>query len=713
MKKNIIPITDLRKTNEISQLVKSSSPVFITKNGYSDMVIMSDDYYERFCSSPASEKENHSPLSHLYMEKCKQEHCHGLIHIGLCSLPVAIGNVDKNIALMKEKIDEAIRDQLAILAFPELSICGYTSGDLLIQSALHDSIKAGIADLLKYTEGKEILVFVGAPIVFEDALYNCAIAIQNGKILGIVPKKYIPNYKEYYEGRYFEDYKRENSHIHYLGQDIPFGTKIVFQNNRYLNEIVSVEICEDAWAPHSPSLDHAMAGATVIFNLSASNETLGKQDTRRFLVREASRKLDCIYCYCSSSCDESTTDLLFSGASLIAESGDLIAETPLFYPSFLKATVDISRVKNRRRYLTTYVADQRDGFLYVHYSAHRAIPDALLKRKLSKDPFVYADFSLTPVNFDQILEMQALGLARRMKAIRCRNVVLGLSGGLDSTLALLVAHRAYEIMNEDKKGIICITLPCFGTSERTYENALKLAERLGNTLLEIDISSAVMQHLKDIDHLDHNYDITYENAQARERTKILMDYANKVNGIVIGTGDLSEIALGWSTYNGDHISMYAVNASIPKTLIRAMFTYLSETRYKELADILKDIRDTPISPELIPGKEKRIEQKTEDIIGPYQLHDFFLYHYMNENFSFRKIFYLARHVYRNIYDKETIRTWLKVFIRRFYTNQFKRSCMPDGIKVTSVSLSPRGDLRLPSDVSYQSFIDDLDQDAEI
>ena len=713
MKKNIIPITDLRKTNEISRLVKDDSPVFITKNGYSDMVIMSDDYYEKFFSPSETEKENLPSVAHLRMKSSEQDRCHGLIHIGLCSLPVAVGNVDRNVEAMKEKIEEAIDDQLAILAFPELSICGYTSGDLLVQSALHDAIKVGIADLMKFTEGKEILIFIGAPIVFEDALYNCAIAIQNGFILGIVPKRYIPNYKEYYEGRYFEDYKRENSSIRYMGQDIPFGNKIVFQNNRYLNEIVSVEICEDAWAPHSPSLDHAMAGATVIFNLSASNETLGKQKTRRILVQEASRKLDCIYCYCSSSCDESTTDLLFSGASLIAESGDLIAETPLYFPAFLKATVDISRVKNKRRYLTTYVADQREGFLYVHYSARRTVPNRLLERKLSTDPFVYTDYDLKPADFDQILEMQALGLVRRMKAIRCKNVVLGLSGGLDSTLALLVAHRAYEIMNEDKKGIVCITLPCFGTSKRTYENALKLAEKLGNALLEIDISSAVRQHLKDIDHLDHNYDITYENAQARERTKILMDYANKINGIVLGTGDLSEIALGWSTYNGDHMSMYAVNASIPKTLIRAMLTHFSETRYKELSDLLNDIRDTPISPELIPGKSDRIEQKTEDIIGPYQLHDFFLYHYMNENFSFRKIFYLAQHVYRDIYAKEEIRAWLKVFIRRFYTSQFKRSCMPDGIKVTSVSLSPRGDLRLPSDVSYQQFIDDLDQEAEI
>ena len=707
MKKYIIPITDLRKTNELLNLSQDHKPIHITKNGYSEMVLMSEELFQNLqFENKATCTTNKA--KHLNKINLAQDHCHGLINVGAYSLQVKVGNVKANTEFIKRSIDEALEKNLEILVLPELCLCGYTSNDLLIQSSLFDQIKKAIVELKKYTENKDLLVFFGAPIVNNNLLYNCAVCLHNGKILAVIPKRYIPNYKEFYEGRYFAPYQESNTTILIDQEEVPFGNKILFQNDCYIKEIIGCEICEDAWVSHSPSLDYAQSGATIIVNLSASNETINKDEVRRTIVKEASRKLECVYLYCSSSYEESTTDLLFSGHSLICESGDLITESNLFFPNLLEATIDISRIKNNRRFLTTYKTEISDDFMICHYQAHRHVPNKL-KRNLSKYPFVYEDFSLKAVDYQKVLLMQALGLVRRMKSINCTKAVLGLSGGLDSTLALLVLHKAFSIMNIDFKNIVCLTLPCFGTSSRTYNNALALSKVLGNTLKEINISQAVQQHLKDIDHLDHNYDITYENAQARERTKVLMDYANKINGLVIGTGDLSEIALGWSTYNGDHMSMYSVNSSIPKTLIRGMFTYFIENNtYPELSNILNDILDTPISPELIPAKNDEISQKTEDLIGPYVLNDFFLYHFINDCYSFVKIYYLANQVFNNIFTKEEIKKWLKLFIKRFFSSQFKRSCMPDGVKVTSISLSPRGDFRLPSDVSYQSFIDEID-----
>lgn len=705
MKKNIIPITDLRKTNEILNLVKENEVVHITKNGYSEMVIMSSEKYDDFSLNPSNKKNE---IKHLYAQELNQDHCHGFVNIGTYSLPVKIGNVKANTELIIEAIKRAIEKKISILVLPELSICGYTCGDLLSHSSLHDQIKVALKKIKDFLIDKEILVFIGAPIFFNDALYNCAVAMQNGKILAFIPKRHLPTYKEFYETRYFTPYKEENTYYIFDNEKIPFGNKIILQNDYYLNEVIGCDICEDAWVSHSPSLDAVEAGATVIVNLSASNETIAKNNTREILVKEASRKLNCVYIFSSSSYEESTTDLLFSGECLVGECGDIIKKSELFFPNDLDVTIDISRVKNHRRYLTPVVSNQKDNFIVCHYASRRNIPEHIYNRRLSRYPFVYNDFSMQEVNYDKILTMQALGLVRRLKAINGKKVVLGLSGGLDSTLALLVCIKAYEILNYDKKDIIAITLPCFGTSKRTYNNALTIAEKLGNTLIEIDISNAVSQHLKDIDHINHNYDITYENAQARERTKVLMDYANKVNGIVIGTGDLSEIALGWSTYNGDHMSMYAVNSSIPKTLIKGMFNYFAYNTFKEIKDVLLDILDTPISPELIPSKDDTIQQKTEDIIGSYILHDFFLYHLMNEYYSFSKIYFMAKITFKNEFTNEEIKKWLKSFIKRFFTSQFKRSCMPDGVKVTSVSLSPRGDLRLPSDISYQGYLDEID-----
>lgn len=707
MKKYIIPITDLRKTNELLNLSQNQKPIHITKNGYSEMVLMSEDLFQKL----QTEKDfihHYKETLHLNKENLIQDHCQGLINVGAYSLPVKVGNVKANTDFIKKSIDEAIQKNLNILVLPELCLCGYTSNDLLIQSSLFDQIKRAIVELKKYTENNDLLVFFGTPIVHNNLLYNCAVCLHNGKILAVIPKRYIPNYKEFYEGRYFAPYQEENTTILIDQEEIPFGNKILFQNDCYIKEIIGCEICEDAWVSHSPSLDYAKSGATIIVNLSSSNETINKDEIRRTLVKEASRKLECVYIYCSSSYEESTTDLLFSGHSLICEGGDLITESELFFPNLLEATIDISRIKNNRRFLTTYMTAIPNDFIICHYQSHRYLPTKI-KRTISKYPFVYEDFTLKAVDFQKVLLMQALGLVKRMKSINCSKVVLGLSGGLDSTLALLVLHKAFTIMHIDYQNIVCLTLPCFGTSSRTHQNALALSKVLGNTLKEINISKAVQQHLKDIDHLNHNYDITYENAQARERTKVLMDYANKINGIVIGTGDLSEIALGWSTYNGDHMSMYSVNSSIPKTLIQGMFTYFIENNtYPELSNILKDILDTPISPELIPAKNDEISQKTEDLIGPYALNDFFLYHFINDCYSFVKIYYLANQVFNNIFTEEDIKKWLKLFIKRFFSSQFKRSCMPDGVKVTSISLSPRGDLRLASDVSYQSFIDEID-----
>lgn len=709
MKTNIIPITDLRNTNKILSLAKQNEPVFITKNGYAEMVLMSKEYYEKKINIDDYEDLKPYYSKSIYKQFVPQSDCYGLINVAACSFEVHIGNVKANVEEIKRLINKAIEKNVAIISFPELSITGYSCRDLFIQSSLIEQSNQGIYDLKEFSKGKDILFFVGAPFCHTDVLYNCSICIQNGRILAIMPKKFIPNYKEYYEGRYFAPYEGENTFVTFNQEEIPFGNKILLRNDHQRNEIISSEVCEDAWTPHSPSLDQVLAGATIIFNLSASNETIDKNDSRLNLVREASRKLSCAYIYCSSSFEESTTDLIFSGENIIAENGEIISKSELFFPNMLISTIDTEKIKNRRRYVTTFKSGQDEGFLFVHYQAKRHVIKQLENRYLSPLPFIYSDFSKNETDYLKVIKMQALGLVRRLKAINCHHVVLGLSGGLDSTLALLVCHQAFELLNYDKKNIICITLPCFGTSKRTYNNALKLSNKLGNTLVEINISTSVMQHLKDIDHLNHNYDVTYENAQARERTKVLMDYANKVNGIVIGTGDLSEIALGWSTYNGDHMSMYAVNASIPKTLIKKMMEFFIKNDSFGIADILSDILNTPISPELKPLNNNEIIQVTEDIIGPYELHDFFLHHLMNDNYSFTKILYLALQVYKDKYNKEEIKKWLKVFIKRFFTNQFKRSCMPDCCKVTSISLSPRGDLRLPSDLSYQSFIDEIEK----
>ncbi len=708
MKKNFIPITDLRKTNELLELIHSDEPVFVTKNGYLEAVIMSGECYDDlndFSITPDKEKEN----IHINKKNLPYQIHDGLLNVAACSLSLKIGDVDYNVQEIKKKILEAQEKHVQIIAFPELCLCGYTCGDLFNQVSLLQKVTEGLKQLKDFSKDKDILFFVGAPLSFEDSLYNCAVAISNGLILAIYPKRYIPNYKEFYEGRYFIPYTDENSFFSFDGQEIPFGNKILLINDDYEQEIVSCEICEDAWASHSPSLDAANAGATILLNLSSSNETINKDKVRRGLVKEASRKLCGAYIYVSASFEESTTDLLFSGHNLIYECGDKLGESPLFYPSMLIQTIDIERIVNKRRSQNTFLSEKKNGFTIVHYQSYRAECNKYINRNLSRFPFVYHDFDFEETDYEKVLQMQALSLAKRLKSINCHVTVLGLSGGLDSTLALLAIHKAYDILNYDHKDIHVLTLPCFGTSERTHANAVKLAKAMGNSFKEINISDSVRLHLNDIDHDDHHFDVIYENAQARMRTMILMDYANKENGIVIGTGDLSEIALGWSTYNGDHMSMYAINASIPKTLIRAMFAHFSTLKeYENIKDVLLDVLDTPISPELLPTLDGQIDQKTEEIVGPYQLNDFFLYHYMSEFYSLRKVFDLAKYVYKDIYSVDEIKKWLKNFVKRFFSSQFKRSCMPDGAKITAISLSPRGDLRLPSDINYKFILEEID-----
>lgn len=709
MRQKIIPITDLRKTNELIDSLKDDRPIYITKNGYLEAVIMSTNCYDNLDNSSVQDN-NVIKNIHLNQNNYPLSYNDRLINVAACSLNLKIGDVEYNVSIIKSKLLEAKEKQVEIVCFPELSLSGYTAGDLFNSPSLLHNVKKGLLDLKEFSRDLDIIFFVGAPLTHNNSLYNCSVCFYKGKILGIVPKKYIPNYQEFYEGRYFKDYEKENDYLIFDGDNIPFGTKILFQNDLNHHEILASEICEDGWAIFSPSSLDANMGATIIFNLSASNETLNKESTRRTLVSEASRKLCASYVYTSASFEESTTDLLFSGHNIISECGDILEESPLFEPSMIVQSIDLERIINRRRNQNTFFNDNLNGFIYVHYQAPRAERKKKIYRTLSKFPFVYNDFSLKMVNLDKVIKMQSLALARRLKAINCDKVVLGLSGGLDSTLAFLVIQETFAFLKFDSKNIHVITMPCFGTSKRTHQNALKLAEAFNNTFKEINISDEVNLHLNDIGHDEHHFDTTYENSQARIRTLILMDYANKIGGIVVGTGDLSEIALGWSTYNGDHMSMYSINASIPKTLIRAMFAHFASLeKYKDIRDVLLDVLDTPISPELLPTLDGQIDQKTEEIVGPYQLNDFFLYHYLTDFYSFKKIYFLAKETFKGIYSDEELKKWLKNFIRRFFSNQFKRSCSPDGVKITQISLSPRGDLRLPSDIDYKIFIKEIEE----
>lgn len=634
---------------------------------------------------------------------------YGYVKVGASTLELKVSDTIYNVQMIKKQIDEAVNKNIQIISFPELSITGYTCGDLFNQDILIDKSYEGLKDLVDYSKDKMIVIIVGAPIKCENKLYNCAVVINNGKILGIVPKTYIPNYNEFYEMRWFKssnDLKIKE--INLFNEFVPIGVDLIFTSKLDDELKFGVEICEDVWSLYPKSNDYASSGASIIFNLSASNETIGKYDFRKELIKMQSIKTISGYVYSSSGINESSTDLLFSGSSLIYENGKLLSENNRFdfNSNLIYSDIDIKRLVNDRRKNTSFISNTDKEYRNIYFTISK---NNFISRKYNKYPFVPSNEDKREERCKEIINIQSSALAKRLKHTNIKKCVIGVSGGLDSTLAFLVIKKAFEKLKIDNKNIIAVTMPGFGTTNRTYENALDLIKINNATLKEIDIKKACLVHYSDIDQDINNHDITYENAQARERTKILMDIANKENALVIGTGDLSELALGWCTYNGDHMSMYSVNSSIPKTLVKYLVKYIADTDKKN-KKVLYDILSTPISPELLPADEKgNIKQITEDKIGPYILHDFYLYHFFRYGASPKKIYMLAVNTFENEYSKEEILKWLKVFIKRFFTQQFKRSCMPDGVKVGSISLSPRGDLRMPSDASYNIWIKELEE----
>ncbi len=612
-------------------------------------------------------------------------------------------NADSIIALAKKAREAGVQ----LLALPELCITGYTCGDLFLQQTLLEGALEALKKIAKETAKLDMLLFAGLPVIHRSKLYNCAAAICGGEILGFVPKTHLPNYGEFYEKRWFAPAPDEYDYHDLWDDAVPFCQNQLFSCDTLPGLTVAAEICEDLWAPNPPSTAHAAAGATVIVNLSASDETVGKDAYRRALVSGQSARLVCGYLYADAGEGESTTDMVFAGHNLICENGVPLAESRRFENGFIFSEIDVQRLVYERRRLTTYPERKDKGYLHSTFSLPaRETP---LSRPVPAKPFIPSDKSARESCCEDILRIQSYGLKKRIEHSRANTCVVGISGGLDSALALLVAVRAADLCARSRKDVVAVTMPCFGTTARTKGNAELLCERLGVTLHHIDIKKAVDLHFADIGHDPQKRDVTYENAQARERTQVLMDLANETNGLVVGTGDLSELALGWATYNGDHMSMYGVNASIPKTLVRHLVAYEAQRADDEtLREVLYDILATPVSPELLPPREGEIEQKTEDLVGPYELHDFFLYYMMRWGFAPRKIFRLALYAFGEDYPRETILKWLRNFYRRFFAQQFKRSCLPDGPKVGSVSLSPRGDWRMPSDAVASLWLAEVD-----
>ncbi len=629
---------------------------------------------------------------------------YGYVRCAATSLKMEVANPRWNEQEMEHVIAEAVSNSVAILVLPECAMTGYTCADLFFQKTLLEETEHQIAKLKKFLEGKEIIVAVGAPIQIENKLYNMGIVLQNGHILGIVPKTYLPNYNEFYEQRWFaSSADLKESEIEFLGEKVPVGRDLLFGNQ---NTYFALEICEDLWSVTPPSDTYALNGATILLNLSASNETIGKKEYRENLIKMHSAKQISAYVYASSGPLESTTDILFSGATLIYENGSKLAEGKRFQfdNTLTIADVDVEKLLHDRMKNTSFHTNQLEPVRKIHCSIPTT--NQPIRRTYAKYPFVPNNPNKRNERANEILTIQSCALARRLKHTGSKKCILGVSGGLDSTLAYLVILRAFDILKIAPQNLIAVTMPGFGTTDRTYQNAKVLIRKTGATLREVSIKDACILHYKDIGHDAGNHDVTYENAQARERTQILMDIANQESGLVIGTGDLSELALGWCTYNGDHMSMYAVNTSIPKTLVRYLVEYEMQNN-ETLHDVLKSILDTPISPELLPpSKDGKILQKTESKIGPYMLHDFFLYHFLRNGFSTKKIFYLAKETFKDDYEEEELRKWLTVFMKRFFSQQFKRSCLPDGVKVGSVSLSPRGDLRMPSDATSTIWIEE-------
>lgn len=693
------PITELRDTGKLEEdLSLNNGTLAITKNGKVRFHVLSPEAYEEFQNKDQTRgfEERIEPLP----SGDGKSDCLGFVRMAAATPFVNLGAPEKNAENIVNEIRKAHEQGVSVLALPELCLTGYTCGDLFLDDELLRSCDIAIAKILDETRELPILFVFGAPFRPVSRLYNCGFVCLKGKILGIVPKAHLPNYSEFYEERHFAIAPEHNVLVSYLGQETTFGRKQVFVDSSYPRLKIGVELCEDLWVPSSPSSILALHGASVILNLSSSNEIVGKADYRRRLVSMASAKEAAAYVYADSGDGESTSDLVFAGHNIIAENGRIIAESRLFSMKSAVADIDLELLSAERKRMNSFVPTGEE-FHYVPFDLELRLPSNLL-RKYGQSPFIpEGEMDFERVN--AILDMQAEGLKNRLRAIHCAKAVIGLSGGLDSTLALLVAHRAFKLAGLDPKGLLAITLPCFGTSSRTHDNAVKLAKSLGVSFREINIARSVESHLKDIGH-GSSLNVAFENAQARERTQVLMDIANDIGAIMVGTGDLSELCLGWCTYNGDHMSMYGVNASIPKTLVRYLVKGYS-MMYKECSEALDDILDTPISPELLPTDSNgQIAQKTEDKIGPYDLHDFFIFYYLRYRFRPAKLYLIACLAFEGRFDKATIKKWLVAFFRRYFSNQFKRNCLPDGAKVGTVAISPRGDLRLPSDVDADSYL---------
>ena len=635
---------------------------------------------------------------------------YGFVKTAVVTPKIKVADVAYNGAEIERLMKEASAGGAGIIVFPELCLTGYTCGDLFSQDLLVSSAKEELIRLVKISESVCGLCFVGLPWENRGKLYNVAAAFEGGQLLGIVPKTFLPNHAEFSEARTFAPGRKGYEYIDFEGELVPFGTSLLFTCENMKNLVVAAEICEDLWTPNPPSVSHALHGATVIVNLSASDETTGKCEYRRQLIAGQSARLLCGYVFASAGEGESTTDLVFGGHNLIAENGVILAESEIYKSGITYSDLDVELLTGERRKNTTFTVENPvdDDYLEVDFELKEV--SAMLTRVINPSPFVPSGKKAWEERCEEILTIQAMGLKKRLEHTNCNHAVIGISGGLDSTLALLVAALAFDFLGKPRSCITAVTMPCFGTTDRTYNNACELTRRLGAELREVDIKNAVRTHFADIGHDENKHDVTYENAQARERTQVLMDIANQLGGMVIGTGDLSELALGWATYNGDHMSMYGVNGSVPKTLVRHLVRYYAENcKDEKLAEILLDVLDTPVSPELLPPKDGEIAQKTEDLVGPYELHDFFMYYILRYGFSPAKIYRMAQTAFEGEYDKETIKKWLQTFYRRFFAQQFKRSCLPDGPKVGSVGVSPRGDLKMPSDACAALWMKEMEK----
>lgn len=637
---------------------------------------------------------------------------YGFVKTAAATPKIRVADCDYNANQIIACVKEAYQNGASLLVFPELCVTGYTCSDLFLQSTLLKAAEKAVLKIKNETKDLDIVFVVGVPIAVKQSLFNCGVVICKGEILGAVPKVNIPNYSEFYEVRHFTSGKNTVESVSYAGEDdVLISSKQIFRCLGMDDFTIGVEICEDLWVAESPSIRLAQSGAAIICNLSCSDDLIGKAQYRRDLVKMQSAKLCCGYVYCDAGFGESTTDMVFSAQNIIAENGTIVSESCRFNNGITYADIDVERLMSERRRTNTYIdyIPDSNSRYYSEKDFEIKKRDTKLSRTFPCTPFVPSDKSDLKNRCEEILTIQATGLATRLAHTGIQNVVLGLSGGLDSTLALIVCVHAFDMLSLDRKNIHTVTMPCFGTTKRTKSNAEKLAEAYGVSFEEINITLAVRQHFSDIGHDESVTNITYENSQARERTQILMDLSNKYNGLVIGTGDLSELALGWATYNGDHMSMYAVNASIPKTLVRYLTAYEAQKSDGTLKNVLLDVLDTPVSPELLPpDKNGEIVQKTEDVVGPYELHDFFLYYLVRFGYAPSKIYYMAKLSFKDKYSEETIKKWLTVFIKRFFSQQFKRSCLPDGPKVGSVTLSPRSDWRMPSDASVKAWLDELE-----